>query len=150
MPQSLSKILLHIVFSTKDRAPCLTTNLRPALHAYMATLARNQGCECYRANGIEDHVHLAIGLARTITVADLVKELKTESNKWLKNEDKTLSHFSWQKGYGVFSLGASQLPDLLGYIDNQETHHQKVTFKDEYRIFLKKYEIEYDERYVWD
>jgi putative transposase len=150
MPQSLSKILLHVVFSTKDRRPFMSKSIQPALHAYMATLARNQGCECYRVNGIEDHVHLAIGLARTITVADLVKELKTESNKWLKHEDTSLINFAWQKGYGAFSLGASQLPDLLAYIDNQESHHKKMTFQDEYRIFLKKYDIEYDERYVWD
>ncbi|WFB37427.1 IS200/IS605 family transposase [Kiritimatiellota bacterium B12222] len=150
MPQSLSKILIHVIFSTKDRHPFLTQEIRPELHAYLATLARNQNCECYRSNGVADHVHLAIGLSRTITIADLIKHLKTESSKWLKPQDATLEKFAWQKGYGAFSLGMTQLPKLLTYIDHQEEHHKTTTFQEEYRIFLDKYNIEYDERYVWD
>ena len=150
MPQSLDHVLLHLVFSTKDRFPCLDTSIRPALHAYLATVARNAGCECPRAGGVADHVHLAIQFPRTITIAALVEELKTSSSKWLKTQSPELSGFAWQRGYGVFSVGPSDLNALLAYIDNQEEHHRTRTFQDEYRAFLTKYAVTYDERYVWD
>ena len=95
MPQSLSFILIHVVFSTKDRAPTLDTSVRPALHAYLATVARNAGCECYRVGGVVDHVHLAIRISRTMAIAQLVEELKTSSSKWLKTQPPTLAGFAW-------------------------------------------------------
>lgn len=150
MPQSLSFLLIHIIFSTKDRAPVLDSAVRPALHAYLATVARNSDCECYRVGGVADHVHLAIRLARTVTTANLVEELKTSSSKWLKTQSPALAKFSWQRGYGAFSLGPSDLDALTLYIDSQEEHHKARTFQDEYRAFLAKYEIGFDERYVWD
>lgn len=150
MPQSLSYLLTHIVFSTKDRAPVLDLVVRPALHAYLATVARNIDCECFRVGGVADHVHLAVRLSRTITMAQLIEELKTSSSKWLKTQSPALAAFAWQRGYGAFSVGPSDLNALLHYIDNQEEHHRTRTFQDEYRAFLKKYCIEYDERYVWD
>ena len=150
MPQSLSYLLTHIVFSTKDRAPVLDVTVRPALHAYLATVARNVDCECFRVGGVADHVHLAIRLSRTITMAQLIEELKTSSSKWLKTQSPALAAFAWQRGYGAFSVGPSDLNALLHYIDTQEEHHKTRTFQDEYRAFLKKYGIEYDERYVWD
>jgi putative transposase len=150
MPQSLSYLLIHIVFSTKDRAAVLDARLRPALHAYLATVARNLDCECFRVGGVADHVHLAVRLSRTITMAKLIEELKTSSSKWLKTQSPALTSFAWQRGYGAFSVGPSDLNALLHYIDTQEEHHRTRTFQDEYRAFLKKYGIEYDERYVWD
>ena len=150
MPQSLGNILVHIVFSTKDRFPFLETTIRPSLHAYLATVARNAGCECPRVGGVADHVHLAIQLSRTITVAALVEEIKTSSSKWLKTQGSGLGRFAWQRGYGVFSVGPSDLQALLDYIDRQEEHHSRHTFQEEYRAFLTKYEVPYDERYVWD
>ncbi len=150
MPQSLSYLLTHIVFSTKDRAPVLDATVRPALHAYLATVARNVECECFRVGGVADHVHLAVRLSRTITMAQLIEELKTSSSKWLKTQSPALASFAWQRGYGAFSVGPSDLNDLLHYIDTQEEHHKTSTFQDEYRAFLTKYAIEYDERYVWD
>lgn len=150
MPQSLSFILIHVVFSTKYRAPCLMPEVRPKLHAYLATVSRNAGCECYRAGGVADHVHLAVRLSRTITVAALVEEVKTSSSKWLKTQSPELSEFAWQRGYGAFSVAAGDYDGLLAYIDGQEAHHAAHTFQDEYRGFLKKYSIEFDERYVWD
>ncbi len=150
MPQSLSFLLIHIVFSTKDRAPVLGPDICPALHAYLATVARNAGCECYRAGGVADHVHLAIRLSRTVTMAKLVEELKTSSSKWLKTQSPALAGFSWQRGYGAFSVGPPDLEALRHYIDNQEEHHRTRTFQEEYRAFLAKYGIESDERYVWD
>ncbi|HEU5123446.1 MAG TPA: IS200/IS605 family transposase [Verrucomicrobiae bacterium] len=150
MPQSLSFLLVHVVFSTKDRTPLLGAEIRPALHGYLATVARNADCECFRVGGVADHVHLAIRLARTVTVADLVETLKTSSSKWLKTQSPALASFAWQRGYGAFSVGPSDLNALLHYIDNQDEHHRTRTFQDEYRAFLKKYGIDYDERYVWD
>jgi putative transposase len=150
MPQSLSYLLIHIVFSTKDRAPFLNPEVRPALHAYLATVSRNANCECYRVGGVADHVHLAIRLSRNTTIAHLIEELKISSSKWLKTQSPALAQFAWQNGYGVFSVGPSDLETLRAYIDKQEEHHRTHTFQEEYRTFLKRYGVEYDERYVWD
>jgi REP element-mobilizing transposase RayT len=113
-------------------------------------VARNAGCECHRIGGMPDHVHLAIELSRTITIADLVKTLKTSSSKWIKHKQPDLKAFAWQRGYGVFSVGPTDKETLVEYIENQDMHHKKRNFQDEYLAFLKKYNIEYDERYVWD
>jgi REP element-mobilizing transposase RayT len=150
MPQSLAKIIVHVIFSTKDRTACLAPSLRPALHAYLATVARNVGCECLRAGGVADHVHLAVGLSRTLTVAKLVEELKTSSSKWLKTQAAELVHFAWQRGYGAFSVGPDDVSALIVYIDGQEEHHRQRTFHEEYREYLRTHDIAFDERYVWD
>jgi len=150
MPQSLANVLIHIVFSTKYRAPVLVPSIRLALHAYLATIARNTGCECYRAGGVADHIHHAIRLSRMVTIADLVEEVKTSSSKWLKTQSPDLGGFRWQRGYGVFSVNPNGLDDLRNYIDNQEEHHRERDFQKEYLEFLKSEGIEYDERYVWD
>ncbi len=150
MPQSLANVVVHVVFSTKDRVACLGSSVRPALHAYLATVARNAGCDCPRVGGVADHVHLAVRLSRTVTIAALVEELKTSSSKWLKTQSPELGGFAWQRGYGAFSLGPNDLDALLAYIDNQEEHHRTKTFQDEYRAFLAKHGITFDERYVWD
>jgi len=150
MPQSLALVIVHVIFSTHDRRPLLQHPVRHDLHAYLAARARDIGCECYGVGGVADHVHLAVRLSRTVTVAKLVEELKTSSSKWLKTQSPVLKLFSWQSGYGAFSVGPADLPALRRYIDEQETHHQKTTFQDEFRLLLKKYGVEHDERYMWD
>ena len=150
MPQSLSSLLIHVIFSTKDREPLLIDTVRPHLHAYLATVARSANCACYRVGGVSDHVHLAIGLSRTLPLAKLIQEIKTASSKWLKAQSGELGHFSWQRGYGAFSIGADGLDALRQYIDRQEAHHRRHTFQDEYRHFLKQHGVDHDERYVWD
>ena len=150
MPQSLSLVIIHAVFSTKDRRACIEPSVRPHLHKYLATVARNIGCECYRARGVADHVHLAIRLSRTIAIADLIEELKTSSSKSMKSDLAQVSDFAWQRGYGAFSVAPRDLDALLGYVDNQEEHHRTRTFQDEYSAILNQYGVEYDERYVWD
>lgn len=150
MAQSLSLIIVHVIFSTKDRYPCLGPSTRPRLHAYLATVARNFKCEAYRVGGPGDHVHLALRLSRTNTIAGLVEELKTSSSKWLKTQQPELGRFAWQRGYGAFSLGPCELEPLKAYINNQEEHHKTRTFQEEYLAFLKQYAVQYDERYVWD
>ena len=150
MPQSLSFILIHFVFSTKDRISNLDPVILPQLHPYLATVSRNMGCECYRVGGVSDHVHMAIRLSRTATAAALVEEVKTSSSVWLKKQSPSLEQFSWQRGYGAFSVSPRHLDDLIRYIDHQDTHHKKQTFQEEYREFLERIGVEYDERYVWD
>jgi REP element-mobilizing transposase RayT len=150
MSQSFAVIVVHLVFSTKGRIPILTTPIRTALHAYLATVARNAGCECFRVGGVTDHVHLAVSLSRTTTTAKLVEELKTSSSKWLKTQSPEFAAFAWQRGYAAFSVGPSDLEALRLYIDTQEKHHHKQTFEDELKAFLKKYGIEHDELYMWD
>lgn len=150
MPQSLSLNLVHLIFSTKDRMPLLAPDIRAQLHAYLATVARHGDGECYRVGGVADHIHLALRLSRTVALADLVSELKTSSSKWMKEQSPALSKFSWQRGYGAFSIGPKDLEAVLSYIDGQEEHHRTKTFQEEYRGFLKHYGIEFDERYVWD
>jgi putative transposase len=150
MPQSLSNILIHLIWSTKDRYPWLEPDIRGKTHAFLAGTVRQLDCEAYRVGGVADHVHLALRLSRNVSIADLVKEAKTASSKWLKLQDPAFAKFSWQQGYGGFSVGMSQKETLLHYIDTQEEHHRTLTFQDEYRNFLKKYAINHDERYVWD
>ena len=150
MPQSLSEILVHAVFSTKDREPSIPAEVQAPLHAFLAGVCRNAGCEGLRVGGVADHVHLAVRLSRTITVAALIEELKTASSKWIKTQREGLKGFHWQRGYGAFSIGYSQLPALLRYIEAQPEHHRKQTFQEEYRVILRRYAVAFDERYVWD
>ena len=151
MSQSLAKILVHTVFSTKDRRPYLRDKiLRDELHRYIGGILTQHDCQPLIIGGVEDHVHLLSTLARTGTAADMVKEVKRGSSLWLKNKTPELHDFGWQNGYGIFSIGFSQVAAVRQYIAGQEEHHKKVSFQDELREFLKRYEVEFDERYVWD
>lgn len=147
MPQSLSCLLVHVVFSTKDRLPYIDGGWIESLHAYLAGAARGMGCDCFRVGGVADHVHFAVGLSRTVTIANLVEATKTSSSKWAKSH---CPNFSWQRGYGAFSVDTARLPQLLTYIENQAEHHQKRTFEDEYRDLLQEHNLAYDEQYMWD
>ncbi len=150
MPQSLSKVLLHLVFSTKNRAKIIPHNIQPKLHAYLAGACRAVKSEAYRVGGTDNHVHIACTLPRTLTISNLLEEIKKSSSAWIKKQDTGLNSFSWQAGYGAFSLGQSQLNRLINYIDNQHEHHKNRTFKEELKLLLEKYHTEYDERYLWD
>jgi putative transposase len=148
MPQSLSNILVHLVFSTKNRQPIIVARDADELWKYLGSTCSAHQCVPQRIGGTADHVHILCRLARTICVSDLIEEVKTGSSKWMKARD--VPEFSWQSGYGAFSIGQSQLDGTLAYIDGQAEHHRRLTFQEEYREFLKKYHVEYDERYVWD
>lgn len=151
MAQSLAKILLHAVFSTKDRRPFLRdVPLREELHRYLGGILTELGCQPLIVGGVEDHVHLLFVQCRTATVADVVKEIKRGSSVWLKTKSPKMGEFTWQSGYGVFSIAASQVEAARAYIANQPEHHRKISFQDEFRRLLQRYEIEFDERYVWD
>ena len=150
MPQSLSSILIHLTFSTKNRQPLISPDIEGELRPYMATIFRGLKSPSLAIDGIRDHVRILFSLARVVAIADLVEEVKTETSKWIKTKGTEFRDFHWQKGYGAFSIGQSNVPALKRYLRNQKQHHRRVTFQDEYRKFLKSYEIDYDERYVWD
>ena len=151
MPQSLAKILVHTVFSTKNRRPFLRDkSLRDELHRYLGGILAHHDCQPLIIGGVEDHVHLLSTLARTCAVAEMVKEVKRGSSLWLKTKSSELNDFAWQNGYGIFSIGFSQVEGVKHYIAGQEEHHRKISFQDEFRQFLRRYEIEFDERFVWD
>ena len=150
MPQSLSSILIHLVFSTKNREPFISRAIEPELHPYMASIFRALKSPSLAIDGTTDHVHILLSLSRIMKIADVVEEVKTESSKWIKTKGREFRNFHWQKGYGAFSIGQSNLSQLKRYIRGQKEHHRRVTFQDEYRKFLKRYEIPCDERYVWD
>jgi putative transposase len=151
MPQSLAKILVHTVFSTKERRPFLhELRLRDELHHYLGGILKHLDCQPITVGGVADHVHLLASLSRTIQVAEMVKELKRSSSLWVKEKEPSLRDFAWQSGYGAFSVGFSQLEEVRRYIAAQEDHHQKMSFQDEYRLFLMRYQVAFDERYVWD
>jgi putative transposase len=150
MPQSLSNILVHLVFSTKGREPSLEDAWRDDMHGYIGGIVRRCGGDLLAANSVADHIHLLFPLPRTITVADMVKEIKTGATKWIHGKSPHLSGFHWQAGYGIFSVSPGHKQAVVQYIAGQQEHHRTVTFQDEYRRLLKKYNIEYDEKYVWD
>jgi putative transposase len=151
MAQSLSKILIHTVFSTKERRPFLRDKtLREELHRYLGGIIANHDCQPIIVGGFEDHVHILSTLSRTCQAAELVKEIKRGSSLWVKSRSPEMRDFAWQNGYGVFSIGSSQVQVARTYIGSQEMHHRKVSFQDEFRELLRRYEMEFDERYVWD
>lgn len=151
MAQSLSRLWTHLIFSTKDRFPFLRDKvLRGEMHAYLVEMLRIHDCQTLIVGGVEDHAHSLFALSRTHSIASVVKEIKRTSSGWIKTTSRTMSKFYWQSGYAAFSVSQSNLADVIRYIENQEEHHKRVTFQDEYRAFLKAYGIEFDERYVWD
>jgi putative transposase len=151
MPQSLSNVLVHIVFSTKDRHPFLAdSTLRAATHRYLAAVSTELRCPVIQVGGIEDHVHLLARQARTITLAGWIRELKRASSLWLKECPEAPKSFQWQAGYGAFSVSQSQSAAVQQYIARQRAHHRRVSFQDELRTLLERHRIAYDERYLWD
>lgn len=151
MPQSLSNVLVHIVFSTKERHPFLrNAALRVAMHRYLAAVSAQLRCPVIAVGGVEDHVHLLARQARTMALAEWVKELKRTSSLWVKDAPRESRIFQWQAGYAAFSVGQSQSAKVERYIAQQEEHHRSVSFQDEFRTLLNRHEIAYDERYVWD
>ncbi|MDF1814572.1 MAG: IS200/IS605 family transposase [Verrucomicrobiales bacterium] len=151
MPQSLDQVYLHTIFSTKDRYPFFDTpELQRELHAYLAGVSNQLKCPAIKIGGVSDHVHLLTRLPRTITIADFVKETKRFSSLWLHERSREWSVFHWQAGYGVFSVSASNVEQVEKYISGQNEHHRTQSFQDEYREFLRRHEVDFDERYVWD
>lgn len=150
MAQSLASVLIHLVFSTKDREPFIKPAIENELHKYMAKIFRELKSPSLAIDGTPDHLHILLSLSRIIAIADIVEEIKTSTSKWMKTNGPEFKNFHWQRGYGAFSIGQSNVEALKRYIRGQKKHHQRRTFQDEYRNFLKVYQVPYDERYVWD
>ena len=151
MAQSLSAVYVHLVFSTKNRFPFLQDlDTRHATFAYLSGTSRKLDCPTIAVGGMPDHVHVLARLGRTISQADWVKEAKRVTNGWLKKQEPHRSKFEWQSGYAAFSVSQSNLAHVRKYINEQETRHCKFGFQDELRTLLRKHEIDFDERYVWD
>ena len=150
MPQSHSKVILHIIFSTKNRESWIDPAIRPRMHAYLAEICRDLGAQAFRLDGVADHVHIVTTLPRTLSEAQMVEQAKKTSSKWIKVLEPRYRGFSWQRGYGAFSVSVSQLDAVLQYLHTQEEHHRTRTFQQEYRELLCRHGIEFDEQYVWD
>ena len=148
MPQSLSRILIHLVFSTKNRARSIPPSTRSDLHAYLAGILSKLGCPPIRVGGPDDHVHLLFLLGRQQTVSQIVENVKTSSSKWMKT--RGIPGFSWQAGYGALSIAECQVAIVDRYVQNQLEHHRKIPFQEEYRKLLTEGHVPFDERYVWD
>ena len=148
MPQSLSKVYLHIVFSTKERKPFINSEIKPILQAYFVTLGANLGTYTEEVYANPEHIHWLCTLPRTLTIADLVQKVKISSSN--KIASLGLKNFHWQKGYAAFSVSQSKVGIVKKYIQNQEEHHRKQTFQEEYVQFLEEYKLDYDLKYVWD
>lgn len=151
MSQSLVQVYLHLVFSTKNRQPLLNNiGFRERTHAYLAGTCNRLETPAIKVGGIEDHVHILCRLAKTLDISTLIREIKRESSKWVKEECPVLSEFHWQAGYGAFSISPSHVDALGKYIENQVDHHKTESFQDEFRRLCAKYGAAIDERYVWD
>lgn len=148
MSQSLCKIFLHILFHTKTTSPVIDEEHIPQMHAYIGALVNTTGCQVLCVGGTENHVHALIMFSKTETVAHVVEEMKRNSSRWIKTVSPKYERFAWQGGYAAFSVSQSQVDTVMAYIRNQEEHHKKQSFRDEYLTFLQLYKIEYDERYV--
>lgn len=150
MPQSFASLHCHIIFSTKDRAPLITAAVQPRLYEYIGGIARSHECCLVAAGGIADHVHLLVSLSREIAVAQAVRVIKANSCKWIHETFPEHIDFAWQAGYGAFAVSYSQVPTVREYLAGQEEHHKRRTFKEEFIEFLRRHNIEYDERYLWE
>jgi len=150
MGQSLVKNYIHLVFSTKNREPMIDEAIESDLYAYLGGICHNLECQPIKIGGFTDHIHILCMLSKKIALMNLVEDVKSHSSKWIKTKGEAYQNFYWQNGYGSFSVNPSEVEVVIKYIENQKEHHRKKGFQEEYKAFLKKYKVEYNERYVWD
>ena len=147
---SLVQIYIHLVFSTKNRQPIILPPIEQELHSYLGGICNKLDCQSIIAGGHTDHTHILFKLSKKIALIKLVEEVKSHSSKWIKTKGAEYKNFYWQDGYGAFSIKPSQVDNVIAYISKQHEHHAKKTFQDEYRAFLRKYKVDFNEEYVWD
>ena len=150
MSQSLSNVVVHVVFSTKGRAPLITADLKDRLHAYTGGILRSLRCVPIEIGGMPDHIHILTRLHPTVALAKMLQVSKSKSSGWMSDQIGKPRSFGWQNGYGAFSVSEQNVEKVRRYIANQEEHHKKVSYQDEYRAMCKKGKVVIDERYVWD
>lgn len=150
MPKSFFQMYGHLVFSTKNHVNWLDDKIRERVHAYMSTILRNMECPYAHVGGAKDHIHILFNIGKINHPVKIVQHTKKETSKFIKNIDNEYNDFSWQKRYGLFSISPKDIKNLKKYINSQIEHHKKMTFREEFLAYLKKYNIEYDEKYIWD
>ena len=150
MSQSLAKIIVHLIYSTKHREAVIEPEVRPGLYAYQAGIFSDMGSPAIEIGGTADHVHALFELSKAEELCKVIEVVKKESSKWMKTQGPEFGNFYWQGGYGAFSVSPAHAQKARAYILDQEAHHREVTFQEEFRKFLNDYHVEYDERYVWD
>jgi len=150
MSQSLCKNFIHLIFSTKERRPLLTDDIRDEMHGYLGGVLRNWESPSIIIGGVEDHVHILFLVSKNHALAKIVEEVKSGSSKWIKTKSTKLINFYWQNGYGAFSVSQSNVKSVRQYIQKQKEHHDTVSYQDEFRNFVKRHDVDYEERYVWD
>ena len=150
MSHSFADVVLHIVFSTKERFPWIQLDIEEELYAYISGTCRNLDCPVIKINGVPDHIHVLLHLGRTITISKLISEMKSSSSRWIKTKNEKYSNFTWQKGYGAFSVSRPIINRAIKYIALQKEHHREMTFKEEFLDMLERAGIKYDEKYLWD
>jgi len=150
LAHTFTNLLTHVIFSTKDRVPSITVDLKPELSAYLGGIVREIKGKAYSIGGTSDHIHMLISLPPSISISDSLRIIKTNSSSWVHSLDANYRAFVWQTGYGAFGVSKSNASAVITYIQNQEEHHKKVSFKEEFIAFLRKHGIEYDERYIWE
>lgn len=150
MPQSLTRLTAHIIFSTKNREPLIDAGLKPHLFAYMATILNDLGGKAILINGMPDHVHVLTHVPPTAAVSDVLRSVKANASRWVHETYPDRPDFGWQRGYAAFSVSSSNIDDVRRYVADQEERHRTISFQDEYRAFLQKHGVAFDEQYVWD
>jgi len=150
MSQSLSKILVHLIFSTKNRRKIIDSSIRTKLDSYMAGILQEWDSPAVIVGSVADHAHLLLCLCKNHALSKVVEQVKKGSSKWIKTQGKRYLDFQWQNGYGAFSVSQSNVSRVKGYIANQDEHHRRRSYEDEFRAFLRRHQIEFNEKYVWD
>ena len=150
MAQSLTEIYLHFIFSTKERLPFIDSKIEEELHQYICGVCRNLASPVIKINGIQDHIHLLVRFEKMQSVSTFISEVKSSSSRWIKAKGPQYQEFSWQKGYGCFSISSTNIGGVKKYIENQKTHHQNISFKEELLWILKRSQINYNEKYLFD
>ena len=150
MANTFSQIYIHAVFAVKSRENLINNNWKDELYKYICGIVNNNQQKVYAINGVPDHVHILVSIKPNLLLSDLIRDIKSSSSKWINSKQLVKRKFYWQEGFGSFSVSQSQLDKVIGYIDNQEVHHQKLSFKKEYIGLLESYKIVYDEKYIFD
>lgn len=150
MANTYSQIYIHLVFAVKGRDNCIASSWKDELYKYICGIVNNNNQKVYAINGVTDHIHILVSIKPNCSLSELMRDIKASSSKWINEKKFVFGKFQWQEGFGAFSVSQSQVDRVVTYINDQETHHQNVTFKNEYFDFLKSYRIEYDEKYVFD
>ena len=149
MANTYTQIHIHFVFAVKFRHGIIQSKWKEDLYKYITGIIQNNNHKLLAINGMPDHIHILIGLRPAQSISDLMKDVKQSSSKWINDNKLAEGHFEWQEGYGAFSYSKSQINQVINYIQNQELHHKKKTFKEEYLDFLEKFEIDYDEKFIF-